>query len=338
MGVGLPEEPAAFANLGASTALPVGDDVLVRLNLDFEGSRTARVFRLSDGKQVYATNIAGDCIFYSAPDNAPLVFSVYLHNPNGLVVGRGREDGSSVAWTGALPDPGVFGSTFEWSVGSGFTLVDGTVRVLASTDAKDLTTIDQRPVPSYHSAGYGDLVLWSVPTGVNNDSLRGFSTGNAVSTFVTADAGISSVAISKSHVVWAVVRGPRQGDGTYTSAQIYYSPVVSKPEDIVATPGPTLAITADLLQLVSAGDFAATMGCNSVATPACSLIVVKLSTGSIWNIHFRPGSVFNKVLAMSNTDVLLSEADASNPLAVTRNIQRLVRLSLSHLDELASAW
>jgi hypothetical protein len=183
------------------------------------------------------------------------------------------------------------------------------------------------------AAARGDLVAWESTVGNTPDVLKGFRPGQPVTTLVSGTSDVINVALSDSTLAWIEASGPSVHDGTYQTSDIAWANPTGQLAQIsalgrVAVPG-TDNTGLDTLQ--TGGDYIATVACRD---DGCHLIVLRMSSASIWQIAPRTGTAFMGVMAVSGREILVSENDAPVTGTNSQTIQRLVRIDLAKLDDL----
>ncbi len=279
------------------------------------------------------------CVVLSWAASSPFLVPFAGSSPGfGLFFGS-FESGSGLRWPAKwMSWQGIQTSIFNNDLLWGLTLVDGTVRIADAWQATTLTVVDQGPAPSSSSFGRKNIALWTMldkATGWN--SIRIFLQGAPPKTlWSSASTNAQTVAASDKSIVWIGTQGAHVFEGKYERAGIFWSPFVTRPEDLMITEGPSLPVQGGLQELQTTGDYAAAPGCASGDTQSCGIFVVQLSTKKIWRVPNRSGTLFLDVLAVSDTELLLTEIDWPRP--PPQQIRRLVRLSLADLDSIDGGW
>ena len=332
--------PGDAAVLGsASAAAVIGGDVYLRLTSGGSQYNLMAVTRLSDGGLLAAVqqrqNFASCTPLASA--RAPLLLP-FIDTGQVVIAGQVRPGDKTVIWSPLQSGVPLVTRVFSNDPGWGMQFDDGTIRVLMPPTDTTLRTIDQGSLPTYQGAGLLDRMVWSsAEPGIDAEVVKAYTPAGGVQILASQDTDDNTVALSDTAVAWIGTTGPQRHDGSYQTAQLFWAPWPNPLGPVSIQPGPLLPATNNLLSLATSGDFAATIGCTNTID-SCQLLVVQLSTGKLQQIHHRPGSVFLDVMAVSTSDILLSEVDNPGAPELTQQIQRLVRLDLGHLADLALAW
>lgn len=344
----LPLAPNVWFGAGNNGAANIGSEAYVRLvGLD-DAIELEQVIRIADGATTHAIildnvpSTTSSCGIAGDNNDAVRIFTPFwiaknsttTHHQGGVVaVGAWSQIDWLQDW---IPLSQLITSIFQWSGGWGFAFQDGTLRVATSQQVGSLTTIDSFSQGSVNStAARANHVFWAAWTG-SRRVVRGFADGSVPTTYVDQpDTVLGPIALSDDRLVWLGEHGPNVADGAYDAVEIYSSPVPDKPSDVVITKGPSLPVTAGLLDIKTGGDYAATGGCYKVdGAYECRVFVVQLSTGKLWRMRPRmPGYYSNPVLGVSNDEIVLGETDNTNA-GVGNRIRRLVRYKTATLD----AW
>jgi hypothetical protein len=229
-------------------------------------------------------------------------------------------------------------SVVENDIGWGLGLYDGSLRVMMPASSTPLAIVDRGSYPAYSAVGWGSLVISNpVLSGSPDEVIRAWDPQRASRTIVAqADTGIPAVALSGTTMAWVGVHGPGRRDGTYTAAELYFTPFPVGQDSVPIMGGTPIPAVNGLLELQTWNDYAAALGVLAGGTNFV-LFVVRLSDGHMWTINQRPGAVFMRVLALSPTEIVVGENDNSDP-ALASQVQHLTRYQLTRLDDLAAAW
>jgi hypothetical protein len=198
-----------------------------------------------------------------------------------------------------------------------------------------LTTIDQGAIYPAHSAvGWANLVISNPAlSGSQDEVIRSWEPDRPSRTIVAqADTDVPAVALSDSSMVWVGVHGPARWDGTFTAAELYWTSFPAGQDSVSIGAGISLAGTHGFTELQTWGDYAATIG-EADGDANSTLFVVRLSDGHTWSVHSRPGSVFVRLLAVSQKEIVVGE-----DTEVRYQMHNVTRYQLARLDELAAAW
>jgi hypothetical protein len=332
----------------ASAAATYADgEIYLRLESGAPAYTLIQLTRLSTGQTLAAelqTSHFESCVLSGAAAHGAFVQPI--HGGPGLFAGLYDPRAGKLTWptawlAGPLP---IMTSVFALDGGWGAAFYDGTIRTVTAQAGPALTTIETTPVPSFSAVGAGDRVFWSsLDPARGLEVIKGQVPGRGVQVFVAQDGNAHQLAASATTLVWVGAHGPEARQGTYQAAELYWSPLPTVPGEVAITRGPALPVPGGLSALQTAGDHAALVTCQPPRDRAaeelrCQLLVVQLSTRRLWSVRSRPGSVFLDVLAVSPTEVVATEIDAPGRPALLQQVQRLVRLDLAHLDQLAAAW
>lgn len=333
--VGSASDPFSLATDRGLTARYADGDVTIRANVGGDGLSIHQLLRVSDGKTLGAVRIKGgtDCAIFGWDDGVPTRVGVVA----GAEFIVGRWDASTRNWSwgpGWIKTLGVPLSMFGWRDAIGFT-IEGSGLALVDTMAKAEARRIKADAAGQFAASLDDLVVWSVPSG-GKDVILGFREPSAPSpqVFVAHDADAHVMTLTNERLVWIGTHGPLVSEGTYDSAELYWSGRPAVPSDVTIVKGPSLPATRGLLQLRAGPTHAATLGSMGTAPP--SLIVVDFATKKVTAIRSRTGASFRRLMALSSTELIVAESDTAAPGSV---VQRLLRLELSKLDAItASPW
>jgi hypothetical protein len=345
---------------GIATARVVDGDVHVRFGTskavpavsNASDYKLIATRRLSDGALLGAVRAPGptsaSCAMMGFAASAPSVLPFAKPGPTGLdgisstatIVG-GLIRAGKLAWSTPAADlPSPQTSVFENDLGWGMALNDGTLRVAIPPES-GLRIIDEGAVYPAHSAvGWGSLVVSNPALAGNQDEvIRAWEPNRSSRTIVAMpDTDIPSVALSATTMVWTGVHGPRRWDGTYTAAELYWTPFPAGKDTVPLLGGtPLPSATHGLMELQTWGDYAATWGVPEGADFAV-LIVVRMSDQRVWTIRKRPGARLKRLLAVTPAEILVGENDDTGDPALEWHMQHLTRYELAHLDALAAAW
>ncbi len=292
--------------------------------------------RLGDGTTTAAMQIRHTpfCGTYGAAADAAFVYPIY--HTGGTARGgivKGTQPGSPVEWGNWLAFPGSQGSVFAWETGWGMTAGSSIVVNTSASDSKFQTIV--KGASEFGVYGRGDLLLW--PGGESGGpAVRSYTTKSGEQTLWKTAAGyIQSVAASDDQIAWILVDGPDYlSKYHFNKAELYSSPRATDASGVKASGPVSLApAEAALADLRVGGGYAASLGCPLQG--GCLVFVVELATGKVWRIPTRPNSTYWGVLAVSATEILVTESDWPQK---DNNIHRLVRFRTDSLDALQSAW
>jgi hypothetical protein len=260
----------------------------------------------------------------------------FLLPGNVALVGVAVLAARAVTWSKPQTGLPVITNVFANDAGWAMQFDDGSIRTLMPATAASLTTIDRGVAPTGQGQAVLDRMVWSSAE-ANRDPevVKTFTPADGVKTIAAQDTDDHAVALSDTKVVWIGTTGPERHQGTYQSAQLSWAAWPDAGSSVQIHAGPSLAATNALSSLATWGDFAATIGCGQ-SIETCQLLVVQLSTNRIWQIHRRPTGVFLDVLAVSSTEIVLTER--GYPTGYNDQVEHLVRLDLSQLDALEHAW
>lgn len=100
--------------------------------------------------------------------------------------------------------------------------------------------------------------------------------------------------------------------------------------------GPSVPIKGALADLKTQGEWAAADGPFGEPEPTDHRVFVwNMSTDQTITLPHRPGNVFQRVLAVTPTELVLAESGTSDPAQL---IKHVVRIEFSKLANLAAAW
>jgi hypothetical protein len=306
------------------------------------------VRRLSDGALLAAVRAAGDtrkiCGLIGFAPSAPHVIGFQKADSAqagslGTTVVAFLQSGT-LGW--APPAPGlstIQTSVVEYDIGWGLGLYDGTLRVMMPASSTPLAIVDRGSYPAYSAVGWGSLVISNpAPSGSPDEVIRAWDPQQPSRTIVAqADTGIPAIALSATTMAWVGVHGPGRRDGTYTAAELYFTPFPAGQDAAPIMGGTPIPAVNGLLELQTWNDHAAALGVLAGSTNFV-LFVVRLSDGHLWTIKQRPGAVFMRVLALSPTEIVVGENDNNSDPALASQVQHLTRYQLARLDDLAAAW
>ena len=342
--VGCQEAPAKILETdvgvyrGAGAAIIEGE-LYLRLTSGNPNYRLTVVSRLSDGAMVAAVQQRNlDVCVPLGGASAPLLIAFSAGDNGATLAGLVKVADGSIAWSPIISNIPPTGELFANETGWGSQFQDGSVRLLSPPNATTMETIDQGTAPTFQIAGLLDRVVWSsAEAGRDAEVIKSYTQTEGLRVLAAQDTNDHAVAMSDSNVVWIGTTGPQRHDGLYDGAQLFWTKWPTSPGSTSITTGPMLPATTALLSLSTGGDFAATIGCTATVD-SCQLFVVQLSSGRLWAIHSRPGSVFLDVISVSGEAILLNEIDNPGAPELRQQTQRLVRLDPSHLAELQQAW
>ena len=189
--------------------------------------------------------------------------------------------------------------------------------------------------PSYElvPVGRGPLVAWSDWSDWSPQSrarLRSWTKTGGTQVLASGPWDVVYIALSDSKIVWMGASGLQSIQGSYETAQLFWSPMATTPAGIEVHNSAVLPNTETAThRLATFGDLAAT---TVLYDAHADVVVANLVTGQTWSIPSRPGSHFVEVMAMNATELIVQEFSANGDVG---NIERLVRLDLAKLDDLA---
>lgn len=330
--------------VSAATAGERGGELFLRVQHDVPTKwmlRTSTISRLDSGEVLAAAQIRNSsCGNMGWANDASLVFIFAGGTKQELAlrggVLAGTDPGTAVTWGKWLPGVGIPGSTFAWDEGWGVG-AGSSIRVSTSAGDAKLAVIDPA-TNEFEITGRGKLVVWQT-----GKAVKSYTSAGGLKYLWTAPQGyVASVSLSDTKLVWVVVDGPDYPSKyRFETARLYWSPLATDPSGIAATEGPLLSpATGALYELRTGGDYAASQGCYETAPNqgVCPIFVVQLSTGKVWKIPPRPGSVYMEVMAVSQSTILVSESDWPGTPGEGQHIRRFVRFATADLDALQSAW
>jgi hypothetical protein len=340
---GVPGEGSVL--VGGTTAEEIGGELFLRATHGKKKVGKVMVTsRLGDGATLGAIEIRnGSCGFQGWANGAALLFPVFGDDPNrkGELVARGGRlvsamPGAAVTWGHWLHKPGPGGSLFAWDEGWG-TGVGSSLLATTSLDDKAFKVIVPQTSP-FEVMGRGKLLVW--PAG---GVVASYATATGPRVLWSAPKGyVASVTQSDTSLVWIVVDGPLYPSKyTFETAQLYHAPLTADPSALAPVTGPTLGpAEGAFIDLRTSGDIAASKGCHATSPTegSCPIFVAQLSTGKVWQIPPRSGMAYQDVLAVSNTEILVSECDWPGTSDEGAYIRRFLRFSTSSLDALEKAW
>jgi hypothetical protein len=250
-----------------------------------------------------------------------------------LHVGLGTTDvGAPISWQLPgleIPQAGAFELDFDG--GWGWIRDGGVVEVATTAGSTQLETVfsslayQLRPVARGQLVAWCDFSDWS-PT--HRARVRSWTKAGGTAALVSGPYDIMAVALSDTKMVWLGASGLGAIDGTFETSQLFWSPVVTSPQEVAIHDGPVVPHGhGSVGWLATYGDRAACV----VKHDTAELVVANLVTGDTWLLPSRPGRHFLEVQAMNETSVLLTEYATGNSLTFP---DRLVRLDLSALDQL----
>lgn len=333
----LPIGPGAVSFAG-STAMTRDGEGYVRLLMN---GRIMQVAHLISGETVAAVeqrNASSGCLHFGNSHDAAGVFAYGGTTLGGALGGRVNLTSGSVTWSKLLPKPpsassSLFATDTLWGLSFGFS--EGAVRIVVPESASSYTTV-YTGSPVHRTASGRQLAVWSVWEG-SRAVLKAYLGGSAP-TIVSHDANAIAPAVTDDRLVWIGVRGPNSEAGQYTSAELYWSPLPTKPEEVVVSVGPTITATNGLARVQAHGDYAATIGECNFEGLECTLFVMRMSTKQTWRIRHRPKSGWGEILTVTPSEVVVGEYDDAKVAGLGTVMHRIVRLRLDAAAALSSAW
>lgn len=245
---------------------------------------------------------------------------------------------TGIVWSPPAPNiPIPQTSVLENDLGWGFGLYDGTLRVMIPPESGPFTIIDRGSYPAYSAVGWGSLVISNPAlSGSNDEVIRAWEPNRPSRTIVVqADTAVRAVALSSTTMAWAGVHGPGRRDGTYTAAELYWTPFPAGKDSVPIMGGTALPAEHGLLELQTWGDYAVATGIARGGTRLV-MFVVRLSDGRLWTLNPRPGAVFMRLLAVSPTEIVVGENNDTGDPALASQVQLITRYELAQLDTLAA--
>lgn len=331
----LPIMPGGVSTPG-STAMVRDGEVFLRLLM---AGRIMQIAKLDTGETVAAVEQrmpTANCLHFGNSHDAAGAFA-YAWTGN-VLTGRVDRSTGVIAWNKPVPRPMSPASSFfatddTWGFSYGFS--EGAVRTAQATSPA--LNLVYTGAPVHKTASSPKLFVWSVWETAAKSVIKAVY-ASSVRTLVSHDTSAVAPAISSDKLVWIGVRGANAEAGEYTSAEILYSALPTKPEDVVVQTGPTLSAKNGLTALQSEGDFAASIGDCNFEGRECALFVGQLSTKKSWRIPHRPMREWATVLTVSPSEIVLAEADPTSGPGYVNVMTKIVRLKLSALDGLTTAW
>jgi hypothetical protein len=337
---------------GMASARVDAGDLLIRLGtVKASNYKMIAVRRLSDGALVAAARAPGatttSCAMMGFAPGAPHVFPFWKSDPlgsdgfstSGTVI-AGFLKAGGLLWSAPVAGIPLLASTFDSDLGWGMSLNDGTLRLMSPPDGASLTTIDQGAVyPAHNAVGWGSLVVSNPALSGSQDAIvRAWEPNRSSRTIVAQpDTSVTSLALSNTAMVWTGVHGPARWDGTYATAELYWTPFPAGKDVVPIMGGTPLPAAHGLLELQTWGDYAVATGVPAGGTRPV-LYVVRLSDGRSWTIDHRPGAVFKRLLAVTATEIVVAENDDVVDPTLDWQMQHITRYDLARLDDLAAAW
>jgi hypothetical protein len=307
------------------------------------------VRRLSDGALVAAVRAPGptaastSCGWLGFAPSAPHVLG-FQNSPDGSAASSGTVvaaflQAGSLVWGGPVAGVSVLqDSVFENNLGWGAQFDDGTLRVMFPPTSAQMTTIDQgTSYPAHSAVGWGSLIISNPALSGSLDTIiRAWEPDRPSRTIVAQpDTNIPSVALSDAKLVWVGVHGPGRLNGTYTAAEVYWTPFPAGAETVPVMGGTALPGVHGFLELQTWGDYAATTGEPDEAGHS-SLFVVRLSDGHVWSVPPRSGASYVRVLTVTPQEILVGEIDDSGAPGLRQEMQYLTRYEIDRLDDIAA--
>lgn len=309
------------------------------------------VRRLSDGGLVAAVRAPGDTTMNCGPvgfaPSAPHVLGFFkgmMPGPDGLsTIGTyvvASLGANGLVWSAPAPNLSpIETSVLENDLGWGLALYDGTLRVKIPVDTGPLALIDQGSYPAYSAVGWGHLVI-SNPAlpGSSDEVIRAWEPSRPSRTIVAqANSGIPAVALSDTAMAWVGVHGPGRSDGTYTAAELYFTPFPAGKDAVSVMGGIPLTEVGGTVELQTLGDYAAIMSADQ-SKKYLAITIARLSDGHLWILRHRPGAVFMRLLAISPAEIVVGENDDTGDSKLASQMQHLTRYEVARLDDLSAAW
>jgi hypothetical protein len=198
--------------------------------------------------------------------------------------------------------------------------------------------VDQGSYPAYSAVGWGSLVISNpILSGSQDEVIRAWEPTRASHTIVAqAETAVRAVALSDTTMAWVGVHGPARRDGTYTAAELYWTPFPAGKDTVAVMGGTTLTEVGGVVEIQTLGDYAAILSTDQTKK-RLAVSVVRYSDGRTWIMRPRSGVVFVRLLAVSPTEIVTGENDDTGDAALSWQMQHLTRYELAHLDELAAA-
>jgi hypothetical protein len=288
------------------------------------------VFRLNDDSPLAAIEFrAPGCVLFGRSLGTPLYIPV-AHS-NRLLLGHVDPTTGRVSWSPQwIPIAQQVGS-FAWDGGFGVAFYDGTIKGLSSTDASSFSVLDPGPIRAPIPYGRGTQVVYAGQVGAARRDIRTVvGTSSPQELEAMADADAQSVTLSSDKLVWVGTHGPSAGP--YDAAEFYWSPLATRPQDVQVHMGASIPAQGLLSELSAWGDYAATIGNLAPDFRTYVVVVTQISTGKVWTLKPAAGTWFSRVLLVSPSEVVV----LSDDWATANTAQRLLRLDLSRLDDLAA--
>lgn len=308
----------------------------------------AQTIRLSDGATVAAHELRGPKagVFAVLGDDSPFVVSVFA-SAKGMLFGKTDPASWMTQWRSDWVSSQAQDTELtKFSIGQtvGVSRYSGSIELFPLAPNAVSTVIDGSPAAAYVSSARGDLLVWSKWNGTDRDEVRAYTQARGLKPlFSRFGLRIRGVNVTDDRIVWTGTTGTDSADGSVAKGQFFWSPRATRAEDIQLTEGPTFSMADGVLELVSGGDYAATVGCRKEGTTdeswRCELYVIRMSTKQMWILPSRSGSTYEKIFAISDKEILLADMDwpyknANYPTVV----QRFMRIELASLDALKAAW
>ncbi len=312
----------------------VGGDAYLLFRHGSKAGSITRIERLSDGATVAATLVRGaqpTCSLTWVGGAASSLFAFYDRITKKVLFGRAaRTPGSPVKWHDSwlAGTPDVATQRFIFDDGYGVGTYGGLLHF--PTPA---ATVETNLTPgSYLVHGVGGQLLW------------GYG-GAAIHSYTTAGGVVDLIALSQPRVplgarmsddriVW--VDAIAAGD-LFSDARWHWSPRTTVASGVVINDGPMVPLRAGLRDMQTFGDWAAADGLFGSADPSDIRVSVwNIATGQTFVLPHRPGNRFDRVFAVTPTELVVGERLTST--ADPNQLVHLVRIELAALPQLVAEW
>lgn len=289
-----------------------------------------RIERLSDGATVAAASmrLPTKCMLAFGGGAAVDTWAIF-NQGRSLFARTPRSPGGAVSWqqswSSQFPVPA--NERFSYDDGYGLSTYSELL-MLSDTSITDPTSVGPGGSLVF---GFGAQLVW----GYGTDTIYSTSAATGKVSLVTLPAGrlVMGVRGSSSRIVW--IDGQRSGD-FFADAKWRASPRVASPGAVVVKDGPIVPIRGALADLKTQGDWAAADGPYGDPEPTDHRVFVwNMSTDQAFVLPHRPGNVFQRVLAVTPSELILAESGASDPAQL---IKHIVRIDFAKLAVLVATW
>jgi len=308
----------------------VGGEALLTVEVSNKLAGITVIERLSDGAAIAAAYSPARAAYLAWPGgSAPLVLA-FGNGTGGIRFARVSSSGSAIAWQDAWSDgfPLIGSERFAFDEAYGVATYGA---LLFLRDKAQTEPIAVTP-GSRLAHGRGPQLVW------------GYSGSSAISSFTQAGGQIElitlpsprmpvAVRLSDDRIYW--LDGVRPGE-SFEDVQWHRSPRATTPAGIVVHDGPKVAAHGGTNDMQATGVWAAADGLFGTTPPYEQRIFVwNTATGQTFMLPNRPGHMFERIYAVTDTELVVGERKTTTPLS---GLDNFVRISLDALPALVAAW